>query len=344
MKANAVVFTGRNQVAFQEIACPEPGPEDVVVALHHSWISNGTEGSFLRGERLSGDEAWRPGDPAPFPMVAGYQKVGRVVAMGAAARRFREGDWVFASMSRVCGMFDNRFAGHVSPGVCAVDDVIALPDGLDPLAASGLVLTQVGYNCGTRPACERGDLAVVLGDGLVGQWAGQTLAQRGARVVLVGRHRDRLARFSRFGETIEVEASDPYGVAALRRLTTSPVSVLVETVGQVRGLEAYRPEMVRGGQVVIAGFYQPSGDVNLQTSLQAFRNHELSFHLVSGATRPRLEATLRWIRDGRLDTLGLLTHRFPVERAAEAWALIESKREPVLGVVLDWSSAVRSAS
>jgi NADPH:quinone reductase-like Zn-dependent oxidoreductase len=55
-------------------------------------------------------------------MVAGYQKVGRVIARGAEARHVREGDWVFASMSRVHGMFDNRFAGHVSPGVCAMDD------------------------------------------------------------------------------------------------------------------------------------------------------------------------------------------------------------------------------
>jgi 2-desacetyl-2-hydroxyethyl bacteriochlorophyllide A dehydrogenase len=339
MHAHAVVFTGPNRVEFQEITCPDPEPTDVVVAVHHSWISNGTEGSFLRGERLSGDEAWRPGDPAPFPMVAGYQKVGRVMAMGADARRFREGDWVFASMSRLQGMFDNRFAGHVSPGVCAVDDVIALPSGLDPVAASGLVLTQVGYNCGMRPVCSEGDLAIVLGDGLVGQWAGQTLARRGARVVLVGRHADRLARFAPFGETVSVNAADPFGLAGVRRLTTAPVAVLVETVGQVRGLETYRPEMVRGGQVVIAGFYQPSGDVNLQTSLQAYRNHELSFHLVSGATRPRLEATLRWLAEGKLDSLSLLSHRFAVERAAEAWSLIESKREPVLGVVLDWPAA-----
>jgi threonine dehydrogenase-like Zn-dependent dehydrogenase len=97
--------------------------------------------------------------------------------------------------------------------------------------------------------------------------------------------------------------------------------------------------MARGGQMVIAGFYRPSGEVNLQTSLQEFRNHELAFHLVSGATPARLAATMEWIAAGRLETLGLLTHRFPVERAAEAWALIEGKREPVLGVVLDWPAA-----
>ena len=337
MHAHAVVFTGPNRVAYQAITCPEPGAGDVVVEVHHSWISNGTEGSFLRGERLSGDEAWRPGGPAPFPMVAGYQKVGRVLSVGAAVHDLTPGEWVFASMSKVCGMFDNRFAGHVSPAVCDRGAILKLPAGGDPIAYSGLVLTQVGYNCGMRPVVEPGQLAVVVGDGLVGQWAGQTLAQRGVRVVMVGRHEDRLARFRRHGATVPGGAD--FGFAAVQALAGGPVHVVVETVGQVAALHGYRPAMARGGQMVIAGFYRPSGEVDLQASLQAFRNHELSFHLVSGATRERLEATLAWIATGRLDTFGLLTHRFPVERAAEAWALIEGKREPVLGVVLDWPAA-----
>ena len=169
MKSHAVVFTGPNQVAFQELDSPEPGPEDLVIDVHHSWISNGTEGSFLRGERLSGDVAWRPGDPAPFPMVAGYQKVGRVAHVGAAVTGFAPGDWVFASMSRVLGMFDNRFAGHVSPSVCDQRSVQRLPAGANPLAFAGLVLTQVGFNCGSRSPVTPGQVAVVMGDGLVGQ-------------------------------------------------------------------------------------------------------------------------------------------------------------------------------
>jgi 3-hydroxyethyl bacteriochlorophyllide a dehydrogenase len=156
MKSHAVVFTAPHQVSFHEIESPAPGPEDLVIELHHSWISNGTEGSFLRGERLSGDVAWRPGDPAPFPMVAGYQKVGRVLAVGSAAPGFAAGDWVFASMSRVCGMFDNQFAGHVSPSVCHHQSVQLLPAGADPLAFAGLVLTQVGYNCGSRAPIDAG--------------------------------------------------------------------------------------------------------------------------------------------------------------------------------------------
>ena len=337
IKSHAVVFTARNQVAWREIESPDPGPEDVVIEIHHSWISNGTEGSFLRGERISGDVAWREGDPEPFPMVAGYQKVGRVLSVGAAVTRFKPGDMVFASMSRVLGMFDNQFAGHVSPGVCAQGALMPLPPGLDPVTYSGLVLTQVGYNCGSRPQIKPGQLAVVMGDGLVGQWAGQTLAARGAQVVMVGRHDDRLSKFAKYGLTIKSGADN--GVAAVRELGLGPVQVLVETAGSMGALDGYLPLMRRNGHMVIAGFYPGAENVNLLLALQRFRNSELTFDLVSGATQERLDETMRWVADGRINTLDLITHRFPVEKAADAWSLIESKREPVLGVVLDWPAA-----
>lgn len=337
MKSHAVVFTARNQVEYREIESPEPGPEDVVVQLHHSWISNGTEGSFLRGERISGDVAWLPGDPDPFPYVAGYQKVGRVLSVGASVTRFKPGDMVFASMSRVLGMFDNQYAGHVSPSVCSQGALIPLPSGLDPVAYSGLVLTQVGYNCGSRPQIQPGQLAVIMGDGLVGQWAGQTLAARGAEVVMVGRHADRLARFEKYGRTIRSGSDN--GVRAVRDLGLGPVQALVETAGSMQALRDYLPIMRRNGHMVIAGFYPKATEVNLLLALQEFRNYELTFDLVSGATQERLVATMRWIADGRLNTLDLITHRFAVEQAEEAWALIESKREPVLGVVFEWPAA-----
>lgn len=334
MRSKAVVFTGPNQVEWTDIESVDPGPNDVVIDIWHSWVSNGTEGSFLRGERLSGDEAWQRGDPMPFPMVAGYQKVGPIVKMGENVEGFEIGQVVFAAMSRVTGMFDNRFAGHVSPAVCDKSQIIALPPGLDPVHYSGLVLTQVGYNCGSRPNPQQGDVAVVIGDGLVGQWAAQTLKASGAGVVLVGKHADRMAKAAPFAEIIPTGAD--FGLSAFDTAGFRDVQILVETVGRVDGLYTWLPRMKRGGHMVIAGFYKPSGEVNLQRSLEAFRNHELSIDLVSGATGPRLHETMRWIADGRIKTGDLITHRFPVERAAEAWELIESKREPVLGVVFDW--------
>ncbi|WP_221031299.1 zinc-binding dehydrogenase [Actomonas aquatica] len=338
MKAQAVVFTAPGTVVFQEVCCPEPGPEDVVIEVTHSWISNGTEGSFLRGERLAGDTARKPDDPEPFPLIAGYQKVGWVRQVGAAVRDFAVGDFVFAIMSRVEGMFDNEYAGHVSPSVCRQDFVHRLPPEaqLDPAAYSGMVLTQVGYNCGSRPRIEPGELAVVVGDGLVGQWTAQTLLERGARVIMTGRHEDRLAAFRREcgdrpGQALRVTG---LGVDEVIALEAGPVAVLVDTVGDARLFDAYLPHLKHGGTIVAAGFYGLEGFVEIQR----YRFREIAFDLVAGITRERVDTTIDWVRDGRLRTAPLITHRFPVEQAAQAWELIASKREPVLGVVLEWSA------
>jgi len=60
------------------------------------------------------------------------------------------GETVFATIGRVNGMH-HWYAGHVSPSVCPRDQVWRLPGGVDPVAFAGMVLTQVGYNCGVRP-------------------------------------------------------------------------------------------------------------------------------------------------------------------------------------------------
>lgn len=332
MNANAVVFTAPNVVEFQAVPCPDPGPGDVVVRVTHSWISNGTEGSFLRGERIAGDTAYRPGDPWPFPIIAGYQKIGIAEWVGAEVNDIAVGETVFAAMGKVSGMFSSM-GGQVSPSVSPRSQVWKLPAGIDPLAYSGLVLTQVGYNCGSRPALEIGQGAVVIGDGMVGHWAAQTLAWRGANVALVGRHADRLAKFPTGPMRHTVNAKETDWLAAVNQLLPDKVQVAVDTVGSIAAIEQLLPHMRRNGHIVSAGFYGTQ-DV---LGLQALRNAEVSLDLVSGWTQPRMDRTLALITAGYLQTLPLITHHFPADRAAEAWQLIAAKGEAALGVILDWT-------
>ena len=328
MRARAAVATAPGLVAFREVEVPPPGPVDVVVRLTHSWISNGTEGSFVRGERIAGDTPRADSDPLPFPHVPGYQKVGIVEKVGAEVRDLHVGQRVFATVSRVEGQFYGH-GGHVSPAVTHHSQVFALPDGLDPVAASGLVLTQVGFNCGMRPPVAPGDTAIVLGDGMVGHWSAQTLARRGARVLLVGRHDDRLRRFT-LGETLNARLRDP--VDAARAFAPDGVATLVDTVGDLPAVMALLPALRHNSHIVSAGFYGHDGKIDIQR----LRDREITLHCPAGWTRGRLEETLAWIADGRLETLPLITHRFPAERAGDAFALILGRTEPVLGVVLDW--------
>ncbi|MCD9022022.1 alcohol dehydrogenase catalytic domain-containing protein [Cohnella silvisoli] len=327
MRAEAVVFTGVRQVRYMEVEAPEPGPEDVVIDLEYSWISNGTESSFLYGERVSGEQVTRPGDELPFPQVAGYQKVGIVRSCGEQVQGLKPGDRVFASISKVNGMkFDS--GGHVNPSVTHKSQVWKLPEGVDPLAYSGMVLTQVGYNCGIRPAVAPGDQAVVIGDGMVGQWAAQTLARRGAEVTVLGRHDRRLALLPPSIHSYNLK-KEPLAQWLGDR---ADLAIVVDTVGAMDTFRQLKPAMKLNSHLVSAGFLGTAGMVDIQE----LRAQEITLHCPSGWTEERMNNTLTGIHEGWLQTTPLITNKFPAEEAEEAWRLIMDKSEFFLGVVLEW--------
>jgi len=331
MEARAVRFLAPNTVDFGPVEVPEPGPEDIVVDVRYSWISPGTEGSFLRGERTAGDTPYLPGDPSPFPRVPGYQKTGVVRSVGSQVTGVAQGDWVFASVSRVAyGV--SAYGGHVSPAVTPHQQIWKLPEGLGAVEASGLVLTQVGYNCGTRAPVRVGEWAIVLGDGLVGHWSAQTLAWRGARVLMLGHHDGRLAKLTAPGSVV-VNTEQEAPSDAVRRVAGDQVGVLVDTVGDVPLVEALLPMLRHGGHIVSAGFCGTEGRIDIQK----LRLGEISLHCPSGWTQERMDDTLQLLAAGWLDAGSLVTHQYPVERAEEAWQQIVSNRDETLGVILTWT-------
>jgi len=330
MKARAVVFAERLKVEVRDVEVPEPGPHQVVIDVDYSWISIGTESSFLRQERSSGETMWKEGDPSPFPHVPGYQKTGIVREVGAEVTGLKKGDRVFATVSAVAGMaFD--FGGHVSPAVTDAGQVWKLPEGADPIAYCGAVLTQVGYNCGQRPPVAPGAVAVVVGDGLVGQWTAQTLLHRGAEVIVLGRHDERLRLL---GDRVRQVNTRREAQAKALAAYAGNVHVMVDTVGDMAAFRSIQPLMARDSHLVSAGFLGESGLVDIQR----LREQEITLHCPSGWTTERMNRTIAGIGEGWLQTTPLITHRFPAARAAEAWEVILDPAQPCLGIVLEWGS------
>lgn len=331
MQARAVVAVEPYRVELQNVTIPEMGEEDVRVRVTHSWISNGTESSFVRGERIAGDTPRSETDPLPFPHVPGYQKVGVVEAVGANVSKVQPGDSVFVTVSRVAGMFFD-FAGHISPSVCHQSQVWKLPPNLDPVACSGMVLTQVGVNMGMRPTTQPGDAAVVIGDGMVGHWAAQTLQHRGVSVLMLGKHDDRLNRFERSPNDAIVNITRKNPLDAIRAWRSDRIQVLADSVGSIPMVESLFPLMKRFSHLVSAGFHGHDGRIDIQK----MRDFEMTLHAPAGWTSERMDHTLHLLTHEVITTLHLITHRFPIEKAAEAFELILARRDGVLGVVLDW--------
>ncbi len=332
LTGKAVIFTDCRKVEFSEIELPEPGPEELVVRTRYSWISNGTESSFLRAERTAGDIPYQDGDPWPFPIVPGYQKTGVVDWVGASVTGIEVGDWVFASVSRVGDRFFSPGGGHVCPAVTHRSEVWKLPNCLSPTAASGLVLTQVGYNCAIRPPIQPGDVALVIGDGQVGQWAAQTLYHRGAEVILAGKHNYRLEYFPADERRHRLNVTQTDLEVAIPHLAPQGLAAVIDTAGSVTALENCYPFLQRNAHLVSAGFHGTAGAIDIQR----LRLKELALHAPAGWTRDRIDATLELLAAGHLETESLITHRFPADQAPAAYQLVLERSEPVLGVVLEW--------
>ncbi|MFD0717634.1 hypothetical protein [Paenibacillus sp. GCM10027626] len=329
MKAHAVVFAEKLKVAYKEVELPEPKQDEVLIDVDYSWISIGTESSYLRCERIGGETPFREGDPNPYPQVSGYQKVGTITWVGDQVQGLEVGEKVFATMSRMEGMFYPS-GGHVSPALTHCSEVWKLPPNADSITYSGLVLTQVGYNCGTRPPVTEGDYAVVIGEGLVGQWTAQTLQRRGAKVIVLGRHDDRLALLpdgvTGVKRSADIRIQEALGAAA------GKIAIIVDTVGSLAAVTELFDQTQLDCHIVSAGFLGEEGRIDIQL----LRHREATLHSPSGWNRRRMDATLQGIEEGWLQPKPLITHILPVEQATVAWELILDRTKPKLGVVLDW--------
>ena len=324
----AVVFPSRGEVELRQVPLPPMGPADVLVEVEHTTISAGTELHCLHGTIRLGT------GPIRFPFTPGYQAAGCVRAAGAAVTGVAVGDRVFsARCKQPPGWEGGWWAGHCAWHVAAAADVIPLPAAVGTRSASALLLAQVGYNGGARPPVAAGDTALVIGDGLVGQWAAQVLRHRGARVLMAGHRRRRLeiAAGHSADEVVDTHAADLS--EWVRSRVPSGLRIAAETTGRTDLIRDAAALLVRDGHLVVLGYYPPGA---CEVDIHWLRARETTTHFPNGQDRQRMERTLSLIEQGVIEVDGLVTHRFAPGEAAAAYRLLQHDAD-VLGVTIDWN-------
>lgn len=329
-KSEAVVFTEPGQVAIQEFKFPEPGPEDVLVEVEYSSISVGTERWALHGKLRE------PGKPlmTPFPHVAGYQAAGIVKEIGEKVTLLKPGDRVFTAWTRIAkGWPGSSWGGHVHHHLDNQKNLLKLPDHVSTLQAAGLLLAQVGYNGATRPKVKKGDAVIVIGDGLVGQYAAQVFRHRGAHVILSGRHPNRLELARKYSADEVVNSRTEDFPAWVRRKYPQGVPVVAETASQIALVRMAIDLLEYSGQLVLLGYY-PEGECLMD--IHWVRERETTVYCPNSSTADRLRGTLDLLAQGAMHLQELVTHTFPFREAPKAYKLIEEKSADFLGIILDW--------
>lgn len=355
---------------------PPPQLRDgfVLVRNRHSLISSGTEGGtvklgrmgLLAKARARPEQAMKviqlaraQGPLTAYavarraletPIVLGYSCVGEVIAVGKDVDHVRLGDVVACAGQ-----------GHASHA-----EVVCVPKRLCVPVPAGLATDQAAFATvgaialqSLRVADVRlGDNVVVLGLGLVGLLVAQLLRAAGCRVfgLDIDAGRLALAKQNGWAETCPVDAPNvKESVLAWSNGAGADV-IIVTAATEDAGPVSLAGELCRSkGRVVVVG----RTDMRLPREQYLFKELELRTSMAYGPgtgdpdyeqeghdyplpyvrwTEERnMNAFLDQVARGRVDLVTMITHRFPLDQAANAFALISGEvREPSLGIVLDY--------
>ncbi len=314
MDTLAVLLEEPQRIALRRLTLAQPGDADVVVDVEWSGISTGTERLLWSGRM--------PDFPGMgYPLVPGYESVGRVRRAGADAGR-RVGERVFIPGARcfepmdgvpVRGLFGGAASRLVLPGARAV------PIGED-LAERGvlLALAATARHAMAAPGAVPPDL--IIGHGVLGRLLARLTLAAGAPAPTVWER-----------EPSRADGATGYPVTAPEADPRRDYRAIYDVSGDVALLDSLIARLAPGGEVVLAGFYAEP----VRFAFPPAFMREARLRIAAEWREPDLHAVSAMVADQRLSLDGLITHRHDASGAEGAYRTAFG--DPAcLKMVLDW--------
>lgn len=321
----AVVIHAAHDLRVEHRDTGEPGPGQVRVRI----AAGGICGSDLHYFQHGGFGAIR----VKHPMVLGHEVAGVIDAVGAGVN-LAIGQAVAVNPSLPCNRcrfcldgaqqhcLDMRFYGsamrdpHIDGGfrealVCEATQAVPLPEGLDTTTAAFAEPLAVCLHAARQAGPLLGRRVLVTGCGPIGALAIAAARMGGAREIVATDLSDAPKPVALKMGADRFHADALTGYAADK----GQFDVALEASGSPRALLGILPVVRPGGTIVQIGI---GGDVPVPMSVLAAKEitwrGTFRFHAEFAMAVEALAAR-------RIDVAPLLTERFPIERAAEAFAL-----------------------
>lgn len=275
------------------------------------------------------------------PLPLGYCNAGIVLKSGVDG--YSKGDRVISN-------------GHHSEVVRVAKNLCAkIPDEVDDESAAFTVLASVGLQGIRLIKPTLGEAIVVIGLGLVGLLTIQMLRANGCRVLGIDSDSSRCKLAKEFGaEVVDLsKKEDPISIAKIFSRDRGVDAVIIAAVSQSDEIMHQAAEMCRKrARIVLVGV------VGLSLRRDDFFEKEISFQVsasygpgrydplyeekgqdyplgfVRWTEQRNFEAVLDMMAKGSLDIKPLITHRFKIDDAIEAYALLDDSS--ALGMLLSY--------
>ena len=309
MDAVAVILEAPEQLSLRSLALNAITPSDIVVEIAWSGISTGTERLLWSGKM--------PEFPGMgYPLVPGYESVGRVVDAGAEARG-RIGEWVFVPGANCYQDARGLFGGSASRVVLPSARAIPVAESL---GANGVLVALAATAFHALAGQVLPDL--IVGHGVLGRLLARIAVATGATPPTVWET-----------NAARADGADGYAVIDPQADDRRDYRAIYDASGDGALLDGLIARLTRGGEVVLAGFYDKPLKLNFPPAFM----REAKLRIAAEFLPSDLEAVTAMVASGALSLDGLVTHTRPAAAATEAYPVAFT--DPAcLKMVLDWNS------
>ena len=352
----AAYLPGNSTVELRSVPVPVPGHGEVLIRVKASTIC-GSDIRCIYHEHLgNGAEGYQG-------VIAGHEPCGQIVEAGPGCRRFKAGDRVIVYHISGCGVCNDcrrgymisctseqfrraygwqRDGGMAEYMVAEEKDLIALPD-------------QLSYADGAQVACGFGTVyeglekigingnhaVLIIGLGPVGLAAAALCRKLGAqRIIGIDVMEERLKLATDLGLCDDTFVAGPENVAQVKGLTGG---FGVERAMDCSANAAARAAAIRAtrkwGKMVFIG---EGGSLQINPSPDMIHDQKTIYGSWVTSTwlmEELVERLVRW----NLHPADIITHRFPLGQAADAYALMASGKCGKVAVCADDEFATKSS-
>jgi threonine dehydrogenase-like Zn-dependent dehydrogenase len=315
----AAVLTAPGEMRIETVALPEPGTGEVRIRLEGCGVC----ASNL--EPWAGQE-WMtyPGDPGGL----GHEGWGAVDAVGADVTDLAIGDRIAALSFRSFAEYD----------IAKADSVVKLPPELAGKPFPGEPL-GCAMNIFHRSDIHAGQTVAIVGVGFLGAILTRLATDAGARVIAISRRAFSLGLARSYGAAETIVMDDHWRIIEDVKTLTNGVMCdrVIEAVGKQWPLDLASELVREGGKLIVAGYHQDGPrQVNMQMwnwkGIDVINAHERDPAVCLRGLREAVDA----VASGRLDTATLYTHRYPLDRLADALDATRDKPEGFLKALVTY--------
>jgi bacteriochlorophyllide a dehydrogenase len=309
MHTTAVILTEARRLSLAPVQLDLPGAADVVVDVDYSGISAGTERLLWSGEMP-------PFPGMGYPLVPGYEAVGRVTSAGAASGR-REGDFVFVPGASCFGLVRGLFGASAARLVVPGKRAVPLDERLEDRGIL-FALAATAHHALAGPGARLPEL--IIGHGVVGRLLARLTVAKGGPAPTVWET-----------DAARRDGADGYLVIDGAQDDRRDYAAIYDASGDSNILDLALGRLAKGGEIVLAGFYSGRPSFAFPSAFM----REMRLRVAAEWGPGDLQAVRSLVAEGRLSLDGLITHRRAAAHASVAYATA-FEDSSCLKMVLDW--------